>query len=152
MQPGYADIANELCLLAEDFGGNFRLGRYGQISGAGCYNWNCGCRKLRFVLLKYNRPGLLFVSCFREPAGFSQSIENMLFGSCGEYIAACFGKSGKNFNYLLIGFAGTENNLRKAAPDLTVMVETGKIKVLERQMTQFFDSPVNIKFAGFDLF
>jgi hypothetical protein len=75
----------------------------------------------------------------------------VFFSSRGKYVIAGFGKDGKNFNYLLVGFAWTENNLWEAAPDLTVMVEAGKVKVFKRQMTQFFNGRVNSYLAGFYL-
>jgi len=37
MKAGYPDIANQLRPLPHNLGGNFRLGRYGQVGSAGGY-------------------------------------------------------------------------------------------------------------------
>ena len=52
---------------------------------------------------------------------------------------------------MLGGLAGAKDDLGEAAPNLTMMVDAGKTKVLEGQMPKLFNSVVNTDLFVFDL-
>jgi len=51
---------------------------------------------------------------------------------------------------LLCGFAGAVDGLRKAASNLTVMVDAGEAKVLKRKMAELFNRIFDTDVAGLD--
>jgi hypothetical protein len=53
---------------------------------------------------------------------------------------------------LFCGFAGTVNDLRKAAAELTVVVYAGEAEVLKRQMPKLSNRLVDANITVFDLF
>ena len=75
----------------------------------------------------------------------------MFFGAGGEDVVAGFGKRGENLDYLLVRFSRTEDDLCEAASNLPMMIQAGKIEVLERQIAKFFDRLVNSKLVGLDV-
>jgi len=69
---------------------------------------------------------------------------------CQDVVASCR-EALEDLDYLFGGLAGTEDDLRKAAPDLPMMVYTRKTQVLERQVAKLPDRLVNRDFAVMNL-
>ena len=69
---------------------------------------------------------------------------------CQDVIASCR-EALEDLDYLFGGLAGTEDDLRKATPDLPMMVYTRKTQVLERQVAKFLDRLVDIDLAVVNL-
>ena len=66
-------------------------------------------------------------------------VELLLRGPGREYILPGIRQGTHDLDKLVRGLAGTEYHLRKTTPQMTMMVQTGEPKVLERQMTQLLD-------------
>jgi len=151
VKAGNTDIADQLGPLAHDLGGDLRLERHRQIgcSGSDYRQDHFGCRQL--LLFEGDRSRQLLVFGVGELARFFQGVENIRLGP-GRQDVVAFGRQALEYlDYVLGGLAWAEDDLRETPPDLTMMVDTRKAKVLERQMPEFLDRLVDTNFAALDL-
>jgi hypothetical protein len=77
--------------------------------------------------------------------------KDIFLGSGSQDVVALRRKRSENLDYLFVCLAGAVNHLRKPLANMTMMVNTRKTQVLERQMAKFLDRLVDGYIARFDL-
>jgi len=82
---------------------------------------------------------------------FYQCLKNSPLGPGSQDVIAFFCEVREDFNYLLDSFTGAVDNLRKATPNLPMMVNAGKAQILKRQQPQFFNCLLDVNFTAFYL-
>ena len=132
MQAGNSYVADQFGPLAHDLGGDFRLGRDGQVSGSGGDYQQDGLRCRRLFLFQDDGPGQFFVPDVGELLRFFQGLEYLGLGPGCQYVVALGGETLEYLDYVLGGLAGAENDFGKTPTDLPVVVEARKAQILER--------------------
>ena len=126
-------------------------GRDGQIGGArGDYRQN-GLGGGQLLLLQDDRSCQFLVSGLGKFAHLHQGVENIRLGPGRQNVVASGRQALEYLDYVFGGLAGAEDDLGETTSNLTMMVDTRKAKVLERQMPEFLDRLVDTNFAALDL-
>jgi len=151
VQASYSHIADKVRSLAHYLGGNPGFFGDRQISRTGSNYREDRPRWLELSLLEHYRPRGIFVSRRRKLARGRQFVEHLWCCTCRQDIIALAGKGLEYPDDLLRCLTRTVNNLRKASPDLAMMIHAGKAKVLKRQVAEFIDRLFYLQLAALDL-
>lgn len=151
VQAGDSYVADQFGPLAHDLGGDFRLGRDGQIGRAGGNYRQDGLGGRQLFLFQGDGPGQFVVADVRELLRFFQGLEYIGFGPGCQDVVALGGETLEYLDYVFGGLAGAEDDFGKTPPDLPVVVDAREAQILERQMPELLDRLVDTQLIAFDL-